>query len=86
VKRFGILESPKRRPSLKHGKRGWQTSSSTVPIRQRSPIAAPADVQPLDGEALAERAGPELAAELGLPPCGIRRVVKKTVSGVRMVS
>ena len=33
------LGSPKRRPSLKQGSRGWQTSSSSSPIRQRSPTS-----------------------------------------------
>src|SRR5690348_16664817 len=33
-------------PSFEHGIRGWATSSTTVPIRQRSPITAPVTSSP----------------------------------------
>ena len=33
-------------PSFEQGRRGWQTSSSTVPICQRSPISAPETSRP----------------------------------------
>ena len=41
-----IFRSPNRMPSFEHGWRGWQTSNSTVPTRQRSPISAPVTSTP----------------------------------------
>ncbi len=51
-------------PSFEHGSRGWQTSSTTVPIRQRSPMSAPETSTPCGRQVLAEHAVGELAVEM----------------------
>ena len=61
-------------PSFEHGSRGWQTSSSTVPIRQRSPITAPVTSTPSVVRFSPNIPGGDVAAELLRPP---RRVLAR---------
>ncbi len=67
AKRLTIVGSPIRSASLAHGSRGWQTSSSTAPIRQRSPTTAPLTSRPSVVRFSPNAPGPELAPELALP-------------------